>query len=316
MLRGLQSMDLPVAPLFTIAEAPAADSLASSVARRRLDSARRRYGLASAAAPSAAPPKAVNWAPGASLVSIHELRRSVAKPLSSGAEYNRSRNTNSPATPTKPSPKVSTPPPAPPKEKKIDLHSLTERLRIKADAADAEVYLPTTLGERLGYLLHQRGTDLKALLLEWDRSGSGELRKLDLRLQLKKMGVTAETAHVDALYRKWADAAAKPGAVTIREVKHHLRLLHDDAATAAIKAAAARAVAARARERCTQAKIAAEAAETASSAERKLAAMKASPSIVRPTRTRDLLDLLRPIGAEPFAHDASHRPSCLIDSIS
>ena len=286
-----------VPPMPRIAEAPYAASLASRIAQRRQDSARRRSyaGAPAAAAPTLAPSalstgKSVRWQSPKSTSSA--VPHSASRALTPVVDLsNRPANLSSKYHPSAIKRPAAT---AKIKEWTPDvLRAMGMKHEEKAALAEMDAVDATDedFPSRLGAKLHAHKSDVKEIVAEvFTGAKGGELKLAAWRLQVKRLMPLsfAETAAIDALFHE-IDAEGR-GRVSPRGVRSCFKALAERAAVIAAHLDKARSDAQRMRQRAEMAKRAAVAIEDATAADARLEECKAKGKLAHDANAMAVAD--------------------------
>jgi len=264
-------------------------SLASRIAARRQDSARRR----GSSLPSPTSSATASSAESTSREGPTEMRKTPLAPRAA-SEENQQRSTSSPPTKLKASAVFARGRRASigtiavlehalgakDSEERARLQSLMEEQHAKASKllTLAAACIGSDVGSRLGAVLHSQQTDVSSMLQAWDKSKSdGSLRKMDFRLQVRKLLVSAETAAIDDIWNKID--TARSGTIERRKVAKLLKGLQERAANGAVRAERARAMAQRCQERVEQVQHCLGAMTMAEQADARLGRIRDRPAV-------------------------------------
>ena len=164
-------------------------------------------------------------------------------------------------------------------EKPKDVHSrvLFEavRQRLKeaeaADRAAEEVF--STFERKLGASLKAKGQKIPELLRDWDKDGTGEVKKMQFRQKVRgSLGIKANNVEIDKFFNSMDEDGG--GSLDLAELKPALKFLLDAAQGAEDDAARFRQQAAELREKAAQTEAAAQVTEAAESEEAELEKLK------------------------------------------
>ena len=164
-------------------------------------------------------------------------------------------------------------------EKPKDLTSaaLSEAVKARlreADDADRQAEdVFSTFERKLGAALKKKGQKIAELLRDWDKDGTGEVKKMQFRQKVRgSLGIKANNHEIDKFFNSMDEDGG--GSLDLGELKPALKYLLDAAQGAEDEAARLRAVALELRDKAAQTEAAALATEAAEREEAELERLK------------------------------------------